>query len=436
MAGEWIECKLADACSSIDYGFTASAVNDSDNPRFLRITDIVSGAIDWNTVPYVVADQEVIKKYQLDDGDIVIARTGASTGSSAYIKAPPVSVFASYLVRLKAKSDFDSRYISYYLKSEAFWSFIRAVLGDKSAQPNASASTMTQAPFRAPKRKVEQQAIAHILGTLDDKIELNRKMNQTLEAMTRAIFKSWFVDFDPVRAKAEGRDTDLPKHFADLFPDSFQDSELGELPKGWGIRALYDCADYINGSVFRMEDFSQEQVGLPVIKIGELKDGITAQTKFSEKVFDSKYHVKTGDILFSWSGSPDTSIDIFIWTGQDGWLNQHIFKLVFKLPEEKYFVYYLLRYLKPMFIEIARNKQTTGLGHVTTQDLKRLKSTFPSRSLLLAFNHVIEPVFQRIYCNALESIKLVSLRNILLPKLISGELPIKDAERFIKRVAS
>ena len=79
----------------------------------------------------------------------------------------------------------------------------------------------------------EQRAIAHILGTLDDKIELNRRMNETLEAMARALFKSWFVDFDPVRAKAEGRDPGLPKPLADLFPDSFEDSELGEIPKGW-----------------------------------------------------------------------------------------------------------------------------------------------------------------------------------------------------------
>ena len=89
----------------------------------------------------------------------------------------------------------------------------------------------------------EQQAIAHILGTLDDKIELNRRMNETLEAMARALFKSWFVDFDPVRAKAEGRDPGLPKHLADLFPDSFEDSELGEIPKGWRIVRVADLAD-------------------------------------------------------------------------------------------------------------------------------------------------------------------------------------------------
>ena len=202
MAGEeWIECALADACSSIDYGLTASAADHDAGPRFLRITDIVSGHINWNSVPHVAADTGTTAKYRLDDGDVVLARTGASTGASAYVKDPPPAVFASYLVRLKAKPEFDSRFLSYYLKSEDFWTFIRGVLGDKSAQPNASASTMAKAPLRAPRDKSEQRAIAHILGTLDDKIELNRRMSETLEAMARALFKSWFVDFDPVRAK-------------------------------------------------------------------------------------------------------------------------------------------------------------------------------------------------------------------------------------------
>jgi len=275
---------------------------------------------------------------------------------------------------------------------------------------------------------LEQRAIAHILGTLDDKIELNRRMNETLEAMARAIFKSWFVHCDPVRAKAEGRDPGLPKPMPDLFPDSFEDSEVGEIPKGWEVRALYDCADYINGSAFRNDDFSPDRVGLPVIKIGELKDGITSQTKFTETILEPKYRIASGDILFSWSGSPDTSIDTFVWTGGDGWLNQHIFKMQFNRPEDKFFVHFLLRHLKPVFIEIARNKQTTGLGHVTAQDLKRLKTVFPSDDILRAFNRQAEPLFQKAYNNTCESRTLAALRDTLLPKLISGELRVPVAQ--------
>ena len=195
---------------------------------------------------------------------------------------------------------------------------------------------------------------------------------------------------------------------------------------------MYDCADYINGAAFRNEHFSADRQGLPVIKIGELKDGITAQTKFCEIEREPKYRINSGDILFSWSGSPDTSIDIFIWTEGEGWLNQHIFKIQFKRPVEKFFVYYLLRHLKPVFIEIARDKQTTGLGHVTGQDLKRLKTFFPTDDVLEKFNRAVEPLFQKVYSNLHESRTLAALRDALLPKLLSGELRVPAAAKLVE----
>jgi len=248
MGGEWTTCTIRDACKAIDYGLTASASDAPNGLKFLRITDIVSGHIDWNSVPTVEAENEALVKYRLYDGDVVLARTGASTGKSAYINNPPNAVFASYLVRLQTNCDFDARFLSYYLQSPKFLSYIQGVIGDKSAQPNASASTMTSAPLFAPKHITEQRAIAHILGTLDDKIDLNRRMNETLEAMARALFKSWFVDFDPVRAKMEGRVTGLPPQLAALFPDRLVPSELGEIPAGWDTYSLDELADHHSNS--------------------------------------------------------------------------------------------------------------------------------------------------------------------------------------------
>jgi type I restriction enzyme S subunit len=245
--------------------------------------------------------------------------------------------------------------------------------------------------------------LVETLDALDDKIELNRRSNETLEALAQSIFKSLFVNASATNP-----------------------------PKGWDVRALYDCADFINGAAFRNEHFSAERQGLPVVKIGELKNGISAQTKFCEVEREPKYRIASGDILFSWSGSPDTSIDIFVWTGGDGWLNQHIFKIQFKRPVEKYFVYYLLRHLKPVFIEIARDKQTTGLGHVTGQDLKRLKTAFPPDDVLQDFNQVAEPLFQKVYSNLRESRTLAELRDALLPKLLSGELRVPVAAQNSK----
>ena len=171
---DWLHCTVAEVCSSIDYGLTKSALDQPIGQKFLRITDIMSGQIDWNTVPYVAASNEIAEKYKLYHGDIVLAHTGTSTGASAYIKNPPPAVFASHLARLQTKSGFDARFLAYYLRLGNFTRYINGVVSDKSAQPNASASTMTAASLCAPGDLREQRMIAHILGTLDDKIELNR----------------------------------------------------------------------------------------------------------------------------------------------------------------------------------------------------------------------------------------------------------------------
>lgn len=278
----------------------------------------------------------------------------------------------------------------------------------------------------------EQKAIAAILGALDDKIELNRRMNATLENVARALFQSWFVDFDPVRAKMDGRQPlGMDKATATRLPSSFQDSEIGPVPQGWKVGPLYDTARFINGAAFKSDDFCSPGEGLPVVKIAELKDGIGPQTKWSLRLADPEQCIETGDLLYSWSGSPDTSLDAFIWTKGAGLLNQHIFKVVTPTMPEKRFAFYLLKWLRPVLVEIARNKQTTGLGHVTVADLKRLLVCLPPSDILALFDGITAPVFDKTLLNLLEGQSLATLRDTLLPKLLSGELRIKDAERFV-----
>ncbi|MCC6127420.1 MAG: restriction endonuclease subunit S [Pirellulales bacterium] len=282
----------------------------------------------------------------------------------------------------------------------------------------------------------EQKAIAHILGTLDDKIELNLRMNETLEGMARAIFKSWFVDFDPVHAKMNGRPPEgMSPATAELFPDRFEDSELGTLPSDWEVRSLYDTAEYVNGLAFRNEDFCDADKGLPVVKIAELKSGLTSQTKYTNQERDSSCRIDSGDLLYSWSGSPDTSLDVFVWTCGPGWLNQHIFKVNTRSEAERSFVYFLLRHLRPVLVEIARNKQTTGLGHVTVADMKRLKIAFPTPQLLSAFQRYVGPFLKSVYDNRLQNQTLATIRDALLPKLLSGEIRVSDAEKLAGDIA-
>ena len=281
----------------------------------------------------------------------------------------------------------------------------------------------------------EQRAIANILGALDNKIDLNRRMSETLEAMARALFKSWFVDFDPVRAKVEGRDPGVSTNFAEVFPASMEDSEIGEIPSGWSACPLYEIASFVNGAAFATFRPNDERRGLPIIKIAELKAGITPQTRFSEVAMPEKYRISNGDILFSWSGNPDTSIDTFVWSGGPGWLNQHIFRVLPRHQHERAFVLSTLRAQRPVFAEIARNKQTTGLGHVTVEDMKRLLVARPDTRVMKAWDAVVAPIHAKTLQGDLENRRLAALRDTLLPKLISGELRIPDAEGIVGEVA-
>ena len=396
---EWIECTLADTCSSIDYGLTASASIKEIGPHFLRITDIVSGHIDWQKVPYVKVDDELVSKYQLYDGDIVIARTGASTGASMYVKNPPLALFASYLVRLQAKPGFDARFLAYFLKSEDFWEFIRGVLGDKSAQPNASASTMTAAPLRVPKNNNEQHVITHILGTLDDKIELNRRMNETMEAMARALFKSWFVDFDPVRAKMEGRDTGLPKHIADLFPDFLVDSELGEIPEGWEVNTIGEIVKRKSVKKKYSQKTALKSGNVPILDQG--KSGIIG------------YHNNAPGV----DASPSNPIIVFANHTCYMRLIMHEFSAIqnvlpFEGKNHDIYWLYCATIGKQEFIEYK--------GHWPDFSIKEI--IIPGRILQSEFGKVVAVLFQQIHLNDSQSHILANIRDALLPKLLSGEL--------------
>ena len=183
-------------------------------------------------------------------------------------------------------------------------------VGTGSVQDNINLQTLDRLRFKIPPLP-EQRAIAHILGTLDDKIELNRRMNQTLEQMARAIFQDWFVDFGPVRAKLEGREPYLPPELWDLFPDRLVDSELGEVPEGWEVKALDEIADYRNGLALQKFRPQEGEDRLPVVKIAQLRSGSADSGEWAKATITPDCIIDDGDVVFSWSGS----LVVKIWCG-------------------------------------------------------------------------------------------------------------------------
>lgn len=308
-------------------------------------------------------------------------------------------------------------------------------LATGAAQQNLSGQQIKELVLPFPSLD-EQRAIGALLRILDDRITLLRETNATLEAIAQALFKSWFVDFDPVRAKQQGRAPEgMDEATAALFPDAFEESEQGPVPRGWLRSAVYDVATYINGAAYKAFEPNEARRGRPIIKIAELKSGVTPQTAYSDVAMPEKYLIQTGDILFSWSGNPDTSIDTFVWIHEPAWLNQHIFRVLPHKEIERTFILQLLRALRPVFAELARNKQTTGLGHVTVADMKRLLVVRPSDEILELFDLVAGPVQARIFANEQQAQTLAALRDTLLPRLISGQLRLPEAAALVEELA-
>ncbi|WP_320129361.1 restriction endonuclease subunit S [uncultured Sphaerochaeta sp.] len=161
-------------------------------------------------------------------------------------------------------------------------------------------------------------------------------------------------------------------------------------PSKWTQIPLYELATWVNGLAFREINFSK--IGRPIIKISEIKNGISVQTKFTDSSYNNSIFIQKGDMLFCWSGQPETSIDIHYWREMEGWLNQHIYKIIVKKICEPDFFYYIMKYIKPNLISIARNKQTTGLGHVTKKDLQSIIVSYPEIKLQKAISKILVPL--------------------------------------------
>lgn len=264
-----------------------------------------------------------------------------------------------------------------------------------------------------------QKKVSNFLSSLDDKIELNRQMNQTLEAMARAIFKSWFVDFDPVYAKMEGRDYPLPPEIMDLFPDELEESELGLIPKGWEVSSLDQIANYLNGLALQKYPPENEKESLPVIKIRELRSGFpNNQSNLATTDLPDEYVINDGDIVFSWSGS----LLVKIWCGGKGALNQHLFKVTSD-NYPKWFYYLWTDHHLSEFQRIAADKATT-MGHIKRHHLQDAKVLIPHLKLLDKGTKCISPLLDKFISNSIMENLLNEEKELLLPRLINGELEI------------
>jgi type I restriction enzyme S subunit len=357
-------------------------------------------------------------------GDIIFTQRGA-LGQVALV---PPNPFARYLIsqsqmKLTANQAVaDPLFLYYQFRSPEQQDYVRRNT-IQTGVPHTNLGILRETPIILPPL-FEQQAIAHILGTIDDKIELNRRMNETLEATARAIFKSWFVDFDPVRAKAAGEQPPgLAPHIADLFPDAFEASELGEIPEGWRDGTVGEGFNITMGQSPPGETYNEEGGGLPFyqgrrdfgFRYPSLRVYCTAPTRFA----------KPGDTLVSVRAPVgDTNMAV-----EDCCVGRGVAAVRHKTGSRSY-TYYAMKSLSTLFYRFEA--EGTVFGSINKRDLHNLPFLIPPTQVVAKFEHQVFPIDQRIEANEQQTQTLAALRDTLLPKLISGELRVPDAEKLVE----
>lgn len=261
--------------------------------------------------------------------------------------------------------------------------------------------------------KILQRRIANTLSNIDNKIELNNKINDEFEAMAKTIYDYWFLQFE--FPNEEG------KPYKSSGGKMVWNEELKrEIPEGWEVKTLYDIADYINGlACQKYRPINKDNI-LPVIKIVEMHNGITSNTEYVRDDIPLKNIIDTGDILFSWSAS----LEVTLWKGKKAGLNQHIFKVVPKFYP-KYYIYMQLSAYIINFIKIAETRKTT-MGHITIDHLKQSKILLPNIKLAKTYDIFVKDLFEKILLNNIENQELTSLRDFLLPLLMNGQVGFKE----------
>lgn len=329
------------------------------------------------------------------NGDTIMARITPclENGKTAFVdilEDNEIAFGSTEFIVMRAREGISDPQFVYYLATSPMFRnvAIKSMVGSSGRQ-RVQQSVLDELELTVPSLDGQKQ-IGSFLALLDKKIAVNNEINDNLLAQAQAIFMQRFIT------------------------DEIEGDE----------KPLYDFADYINGAAFKPSECGDH--GLPIIKIVELKNGITDSTKYFDGFKGEKYLIQDKDILFSWSGNPDTSIDIFIWTHGKAILNQHTFN-VKSNTGHRWFTFLMLKYFKPEFSRIASNKQTTGLGHVTAADLKRLTFVF-NEDAIEAFEHEVNPFMETIYSNMMENNRLEQLRDNLLPKLMSGEIDVSDIQ--------
>ena len=401
---EWKEVRLGDVCSKIGSGATPSGGKEAykgGDYHLIRSQNVLDFAFSKDGLASINDEQaNKLKNVEIIQGDVLLNITGDSVARCCIVPSEilPARVNQHVAIIRPRKEELDNHYLLYYLQY-----YKRQLLQIASA--GATRNAITKAMIEnlilpCPKSLDDQRRIASILSSLDRKIELNNKINADLEEMAQAIFKNWFVDFEPFK---DGK---------------FVDSELGMIPEGWKVGSPYEYVKVVYGAPYKSAKFNDNGEGLPLIRIRDLKD--CNPQFYTPEILPQTEYVNMGDIV----AGMDAEFVPHIWKGNTGLLNQRVCKL---MPQQtsisNLFVLYLM---KPELEFVQSYKTGTTVSHLGKADIDKFVVVLPPLKVVEECSKILDSILQRIKNISAESRTLSTLRDTLLPRLMSGELEIPE----------
>jgi len=431
MAGDWEYMSLNEAGVDLIDCVHKTPTDVGAGYPYIAIPQIRGGRIDFSANPRRISHEDFLRwtvKAKPQAADVVLSRR-CNPGETAYVPGGIEFALGQNLVLLRADGvRVYPPFLRWLVQGPEWWGQISKYLNVGAIFDSLRCADVPHFELLFPPPD-EQKAIAHILGTLDDKIELNRRMAETLEAIARALFKSWFVDFDPVRAKAEGRDSGLPKEVADLFQDRLVDSELGEIPEGWGVAALPDVFAVNPTRRLRKGDLA------PYLDMANVPTKGHSAKNVVERAFGSGMRFVNGDTLVAritpCLENGKTAYVDFLAEGQVGWGSTEYIVLRPKPPLPPEFGYCLARSSEFRDFAIQSMTGSSGRQRVPVDSLAHFLITTGTPNVAQCFGRAVGPLLARASVASSDAATLAALRDTLLPPLISGKhaLPKRSASR-------
>ena len=414
--------------SLIDCDHRTPPARDSGYP-YIAIPQLKDGHISLEGVRRISESDftEWTKKLAPQADDVVVVRR-CNSGQSAYIPPDLKCAIGQNLVVLRSDgSKVSQKYLRWLVRGTEWWSEVEKYINVGAVFDSLRCRDIPNFELPIPSLD-EQNNIVEILTALDDRITLLRETNKTLESIAQALFKSWFVDFDPVRAKMEGRQPEgMDEATAALFPSSFEDSQLGKVPMGWKKSSIYETCHVIYGAPFSSKLFNDHNRGSALIRIRDLKS--ENPNIFTEEVHPKGYMTQPGDIVVGMDGE----FRAYIWGGIPAWLNQRV--CVFQ-PKPTFSHPFVLFSIRPLLAAVEASETATTVIHLGKNDIDRFNVLIPPDPILKIFGIITIPIYERIVAAKKMATSLASLRDTLLPRLISGRLRLPEIAHLVGETAA